>query len=55
MEYKSYNSWVTNCYGQLEAPFATRYLMYRAAKKNATLNFANISSAEDQIFMKLET
>ena len=26
-----------------------------AAKKDATLNFANISSTEDHIFMKLET
>ena len=26
-----------------------------AAKKNASLNFANISSTDDQIFMKLET
>ena len=26
-----------------------------AAKKNASLNFANISSTEDHIFMKLDT
>ena len=26
-----------------------------AAQKNVTLNFANISSTDDQIFMKLKT
>ena len=33
--------------------FEVRHIV--AAKKNASLNFANISSTEDHIFMKLET
>ena len=34
---------------------AYMYVCTVADKKKATLNFANISSTEDQIFMKLET
>ena len=35
--------------------YKNQKLTYVADKKNTSLNFANISSTEDQIFMKLET